>query len=72
MQFDRKDDIAIMQQALISLLATHRLSQLLPRPLRRRMRRHVEVNESTAVVFDDDEHVQHAEMLVTAIRNHRR
>ncbi|GFE85207.1 hypothetical protein GCM10011488_01610 [Steroidobacter agaridevorans] len=50
-----------MQQVLISLLVSHRLSQLLPRPLRRRVRRHVEVNESTAAVFDDNEHVQHSE-----------
>lgn len=30
------------------------------RPLRSRMRRYVEVNESTAVMFDDEEHVQHS------------
>ncbi|WP_129782362.1 DDE-type integrase/transposase/recombinase [Peristeroidobacter soli] len=40
----------------ISLLVSHRLSQLLPRPLRCRMRCHIKVNQSTAVMFDDDEH----------------
>ena len=36
---------------------SHRLAQLLPRPLRRRMCRYVEVNESAAVVFHDDQYV---------------
>jgi hypothetical protein len=56
-----ENGIAIMQQALISLLATHRLSQLLPPPHRRRMRRHIEVNKSTAVMLYDDQHIQDAE-----------
>jgi hypothetical protein len=42
------------------------LSQLLPRPLRGRMRCYVKVNQSTAVMFDDDEHVQDSDVLVTA------
>jgi hypothetical protein len=38
-----RDGIAIVQQVRVSLLVSHRLSQLLSRPLRRRMRCHVRV-----------------------------
>ena len=62
----REYAIAIVQQVRVPLLASHRLSQLLPRPLRSRMRRHVKVNQSTAVMFDDDEHIQDSKRAVTA------
>lgn len=35
--------------------------KMLPRPLRGRMRCHVKVNQSTAVMLDNDEHVQDSE-----------
>src|SRR5690606_31275451 len=57
----REDAVAIVQQVFVLLLVSHCLSQLLPRPLRGRMRCHVKVNQSTAVRFDDDEHVQDSE-----------
>lgn len=46
MQLGREYYVAIMQQALVSLHASRGLLKLLPRPLRRQMRCHVEVNES--------------------------
>jgi hypothetical protein len=60
-QLGGKDGVAIVQQVCVSLLVSDRLSQLLSRPLRRRMRRDVKVNQSTAMMFNDDEHVQDSE-----------
>src|SRR5690606_23677339 len=57
----REDAVAIVQQVFVSLLVSHCLAQLLPPPLRGRMRGHVEVDQSTAVMLDDDEHVQDSE-----------
>lgn len=59
-QFGREDGVAIMQQVGVLLLVSHRLPQSLQRSLRTRMRRHVNVNQSTDAMLDDDEHVQHS------------
>jgi hypothetical protein len=66
-QLGREDGVAIVQQVRVFLLAAHGLSQLLPRPLPSRMRRHVKVNEPTAVMFDDDEHGLRAEIALKAL-----
>jgi hypothetical protein len=50
-----------MEQIFVSGLVSDGFSQLLTRPLRARMGRDVEVNQPAAVVFDDDEDVQHSE-----------
>lgn len=57
-QLGREDSVAIVQQVRLSLLVSDHLAELLQRPLRGRMRRHVKVNQATAVMFDNDEHVQ--------------
>jgi hypothetical protein len=60
-QMSRKDAVAIMDQVFVSVLIPHRLSQLLARPARARVGRHVAVNQPTASMFDHHEHIQQSE-----------
>jgi hypothetical protein len=48
-----------MEQVFVSGLVSNGFSQLPAYPLRARMGRDVEVNKAAAVVFDEDEGVQH-------------
>ena len=60
------DAVAIVKQVRILLPVPDRLAEVLPRPLGGRMHRHVKVNQSTAVMFDDDETYKTRNVLVTA------
>ena len=53
-----KNAIAIMQQVFVPLLRSNRLTQLLQRPSRSRVRGYIAMDQSAAAVLDHDEHVQ--------------
>ncbi len=53
-----KNAIAIMQQVLVSLLQSNRLSQLLQRPSRSRVRGDIAMNQAPTAMLDDHEYIQ--------------
>ena len=54
----REDAIAVMEQEAIAVVRWDRFAQLLQRPLRCRMRCHIDVQQSATSVFDDDKDVE--------------
>jgi len=60
-QVPRVDRVTIVNQVLVVAALPEHLSQLLQRPLRARVRGHVQVRQAARAVLDDDEHVQHAQ-----------
>jgi len=54
----REDAIAVMEQEAVAVVRWDRFAQLLERPLRWRMRGHIDVQPSAAGVCDDDKDVE--------------
>jgi hypothetical protein len=48
-----------MDKVLMSAFLPHDRAQLLQRPVRARVRCHIDVGQSTRAVLDDNKHVQH-------------
>ena len=53
-----KNAIAIMQQVFVPLLRCNRLTQLLQRPSRSRVRCDIAMNQASTAMLDDDEYIQ--------------
>ena len=53
-----KNAIAIMQQVFVPLLRSNRLTQLLQRPSRSRVRGDIAMNQASTVMHDDHEYIQ--------------
>src|SRR5579862_5423088 len=57
-QFRGEDTVAVVDQKLVSGLVPQSLTQVLACPQRARMRRHVAVNQPSAVMLHHHEHIQ--------------
>ena len=55
----RKDLVSVMDKVLMRLFLSEHLSQLLQRPVRGRVRCHVDMSQSARAVLDDNKDVQH-------------
>src|SRR4249920_512811 len=55
----REDAVPVMDQILVIASVANHLAELLQRPGRTRVCRHVYVRQAARAVLDDDEHVQH-------------
>ena len=55
----REDLVAVMEKILMRAFLSDDRSQLLQRPIRARVRCHVDVGQPTRAVLDDNKHVQH-------------
>jgi hypothetical protein len=53
-----KNAIAIMQQVFVRLLQSNRLTQLLQRPSRSRVRGDIAMNQASTAMLDDHEYIQ--------------
>ena len=53
-----KNAIAIMQQVFVRLLQSNRLTQLLQRPSRSRVRGYIAMNHASTAMLDDHEYIQ--------------
>ena len=53
-----KNAIAIMQQVFVPFLQSNRLTQLLQRPSRSRVRGDIAMNQASTAMLDDDEYIQ--------------
>jgi len=58
-QVPREDAVPVMDQVLVIVSVSDPCSELLQRPGRTRVGRHVHVRQTPRAVLDDDEHVQH-------------
>src|ERR1017187_4275709 len=56
-----KDLVSVMDKVLMRAFLTDDCPQLLQRPVRARVRRHVYMRQSACPVLDDNKHVQHPE-----------
>src|SRR5262249_28423439 len=60
-QLRRKDRIAVVNEELIGMIARNGVPQLLERPFRRRMSRHIALQNTAASDFQGHEHKQNPE-----------